>query len=109
MKQQAERRKTTRRVRDVVSLTRLQNQIDAIHSRLYNGLGFELRKEVKEEISGVRNLFIGVLVALMLSLVGVVVEGRISSKQATVENDRNYKAIIDIGSRLDNHIIRTKP
>jgi len=109
MAEKVERRKRTRRKPATVSLDRLQDRVDAIHDRIYNGLGMEIRNEVKEEICAVRNLFIGVLIAVMLALAGVVIEGRVSSGQATSENDRNYKAIIDIGSRLENHIIRTVP
>ena len=87
----------------------LRKKVDAIHDRVYNGLGKDIRDEVDKEVNGLRNLILGILVTLLLSLAGIVIEGRVSSNQASVENNRNYKAIVDIGSRLENHIIRTGP
>ena len=100
----SERRKENRSV-----LSLLQKQVDAIHTRVYNGLGKEIRDEVAKELAGMRKLVIGILIALLLSLAGIIVEGRVSSNQASAENYRNYKAIVDIGSQLENHIIRTAP
>jgi hypothetical protein len=104
-----DRRMTNRRELDQVTVTRLQAQIDEIHTRVYNGLGKELRQEVARGLAATNRLVMGILIALLLSLAGIIIEGRWSANQATAENDRNYKAIIDIGSRLDNHIIRTTP
>jgi hypothetical protein len=106
----AERRKVTERRRENRSvLSKLQKQVEAVHQRVYNGLGKEIRQEVAKELAGMRSLVIGILIALLLSLAGIVIEGRVSSNQSSVENNRNYKAIVDIGSRLENHIIRTMP
>jgi hypothetical protein len=105
-----ERRETTeRRSENKAVLVDLQDKITAVHNRVYDGLGAELRKEIKEEISSVRNLFFGILIALLLSLVAIIVEGRVSANQVSIENTKNYKAIIDIGSKLQNHIILTSP
>ncbi len=103
-----ERRKLTeRRLENRAVLEDMKKQVDEVHHRVYNGLGLELRKEVKDEIGGVRNLFIGILIAMILSLSAIVVEGRVSANQASSENDRNYRAILEIGSKLENHIIIT--
>lgn len=97
-----------RRAENKAVLIDLQAKMDAVHDRVYNGLGKELRQEIKTEVGAVRSLVIGILVALILALAGIVVEGRVSAGQASTENNRNYQAIVDIGSRLDNHIILTK-
>jgi hypothetical protein len=104
-----ERRNTTERRKENRSvLNLLRKQVDAIHTRVYNGLGKEIREEVQKELAGVRKLVIGILVALLLALAGIVVEGRVSTNQSSAENERNYKAIIDISSELRNHIIVTE-
>ena len=87
----------------------LREKVDAIHDRVYNGLGKDIRDEVNKEVSGLRNLILGILVALLLSLAGIVIEGRVSSNQVSVENNRTYRAIVDIGSKLENHVILTEP
>lgn len=107
-KLQTERRNNTRRSQDMVTLALVQKQIDEMHSRVFDGLGKEIREEVKKEVGGIRNLFIGILISLVLALAGIVVEGRISSSMATSENERNYKAIVDIGLKLDRHILTTE-
>ena len=64
-----ERRKLTeRRLENRAVLEDMKKQVDEVHHRVYNGLGLELRKEVKDEIGGVRNLFIGILIAMILWL-----------------------------------------
>ncbi len=96
-----------RRAENIGVLAVMQDKINQMHGRLYNGLGKEIRQEVKEEISGLRNLVVGILIALVLALAGIVIEGRVSSNQSSIENAKTYKAIIDVGSRLENHIITT--
>ena len=91
------------------AISDLQKRIDSIHDRVYNGIAKEIRQEVKQEIDGVRKLTIGILIAVLISLAGIVVEGRFSSVQASMENTKNYEAILDIGSKLQNHIITTEP
>jgi hypothetical protein len=98
---------TERREENKTILAEMHQKIESMHERLYNGLGKELRQEIKEEISGVRTLVIGILVALILALAGIVIEGRFSSNQSSLENDRSYKAIVDIGAKLEEHIIIT--
>ena len=88
-------------------LEELRDKIDKVHDRVYNGLGKDIREEVSKELAGVRQLVIGILVALLLSLTGIIIEGRMGSSQSSSESDRNYKAIVDIGTRLDNHILQT--
>lgn len=99
---------TERRAENKAVLEDLKQKMDAIHDRVYNGLGMELRQEIKEEVGGVRILVIGILVALILALAGIVVEGRVSANQSSMANEKTYQAIIDIGSKLENHIIITE-
>jgi hypothetical protein len=108
MTKATERRHTTERRKENRSvLSLLQKQVDAIHERVYNGLGKEIRDEVAKEVGGLRALVVSILVALLVSLAGIVITGQLNSNTRSAENDRNYKAIIDIGSRLENHIIIT--
>jgi len=88
---------------------KIQERLDAIHDRVYNGLGKDIRDEVNKEVSGLRNLILGILIALLLSLAGIIIEGRVSSNQISMENNRNYKAIVDVASELRNHIILSEP
>jgi hypothetical protein len=105
-----DRRHITERRRENRSvLNQLRKQVEEVHHRVFNGLGKEIREEVQKELAGVRKLVIGILVALLLALAGIIVEGRVSSNQASTENNKNYKAIIDIGSELREHIILTEP
>lgn len=105
---QEERRTATRRSSDILTADRLQRQVDEMHTRIFNGLGKELRQEMKDEIGGVRNLFIGVLVSLLVIFGGIVVEGRVSAGQASSENNRNYKAIVDLSLKLEQHILNSE-
>jgi hypothetical protein len=103
-RQEEERREDNRSV-----LNLLRKQIEEVHHRVFNGMPKEIREEVQKELAGVRKLVIGILVALLLALTGIVVEGRVSTNQASAENNRTYKAIIDISSELRNHILLTEP
>lgn len=98
-----------RRSENKAILEELRYEITKVRDRVFNGLGKDIREEVNKELAGLRNLVIGILVALLLSLAGIVVEGRLSSQQASSENDRNYKAIVDVGAKLEEHIILTEP
>jgi NhaP-type Na+/H+ or K+/H+ antiporter len=96
-----ERRKENR---NVLSLLRKQ-----VEDRVFNGLGAEIRAEVRIEIDKLRGMLWALLSALFIALIAIVVTVLISSYGRSNENDRNYKAIVDIGSRLENHIIQTVP
>jgi hypothetical protein len=105
----AEQRKDgQRREDDRKALEKLNLKMEEIHHRVYNGLGQELRQEVGKELSGMRRLVIGILIALLLSLAGIIVEGRTSSTTASQENLRNYKAIVDLEMKLDYHLQQTE-
>jgi heme/copper-type cytochrome/quinol oxidase subunit 2 len=99
-----ERRKENRNV-----LSLLRKQVEEVHHRVFNGLGAEIRAEVRIEIDKLRGMLWALLSALFIALIAIVVTVLISSYGRSNENDRNYKAIVDIGSRLENHIIQTVP
>jgi hypothetical protein len=99
-----ERRKENRSV-----LALLQKQVDAIHTKVFNGFPKEIRAEVKIEIDKLRSMLWGLLASLFIALIAIVVTVLISSSNRSLENERNYKAIVEIGSRLENHIIQTVP
>lgn len=95
----------------------IEKSVSDIKERIYNGMGAELRKEIngeltdlrkdfKDENSGTRKLVVGILVTLVLSLVGIIVEGRFSSQKSTDENSRNYKAILQMEAKLEAHVDR---
>jgi hypothetical protein len=92
----------------IVEAARVAKQIEEVHARVFNGLPMEIRKEVKDEIGKVNRLIVSILLAMFLALAGIVVEGRVSSSQASAENAKNYRAIIDIGAKLDKHVEQTK-
>ena len=85
-------------------LERMQSDIDSIKARVYNGLGNELRSEVGKELAHNRGLVVGILVSLILSFAGIIVQGRIASNSASHENDRNYMAIMELKEKLDIHL-----
>ena len=99
---------TKKRVRKTVPIDEIQNErIDNIQTkigemseRVFNGLGKEIREEVKKEIDGVRFLVISVLISMLLGLTGIIIEGRLSTNQSAQENTRNYKAILDIQTEI---------
>jgi len=47
------------------------------------------------------------LVSVLLIFAGIVVEGRISSNRNSEENLKTYKAILNLESALQEHIIQT--
>ena len=91
-----------------------------MHGRIFNGMAKEIREEVanriaeinnklEEKIASVQKLVVGILIALLLSLAGIIVESRVSANQSSIAAEKNYKAIVDIGSKLEAHIILTEP
>jgi hypothetical protein len=105
-----ERRRITERRRENRSvLTLLRKQVDAIHTRVYNGLGKEIREEVRIEIDKLNTKLWAFLSALFIALIAIVVTVLISSANRSMENTKNYQAIIEIGSQLRNHIILSEP
>lgn len=83
---------------------RLQVQVDEIHHRVFNGLGLELRKEIGKDVHGLSNRIWGVIFALLLAFAGIIIEGRVSSNQVTMENMTNYKAIVDLDKKIEMHL-----
>jgi len=79
-----------------VRLEKMEKAVDRIENRVFNGLGKELHKE----ISGVRNLVVGVLVSILLGLAGIVIEGRINTNNRSEENKQNYEAVLKIESKI---------
>jgi hypothetical protein len=93
----------------------LNGTVHEMHRRVFNGMAKEILKEVDEKVEKIREtvdkrldgvdkklgssqkLVIGVMIAILLALAGIVIESRVS-------NEKNYKAIIDIGTELSNHI-----
>jgi hypothetical protein len=104
-----ERLYNVRRSEDIIAFDKMQEKIDQMHSRVYNGLGKELREEVKKETTRLSNRLWAVIMVIVIALAGIVIQGRMSSNQASMENDRNYKAIIDLGERVTEHIYMTEP
>jgi hypothetical protein len=94
-----ERRSDNRNV-----LVELQKKVDAIHDRVYDGMPAEIRGELAKEISKLNTRLWGLLSALFMALIAIVVTVLISSGARSMENQRNYKEIIDIGARLDIHL-----
>lgn len=89
----------------------MQSQINEIHGRVFNGLGLELRKEIRDEtnilhrkIGTLYKSAGGLLVALLLIFAGIIIEGRASARQSSEENMRNYKAIVDVEKKLEMHM-----
>ena len=89
----------------LLEVARITKQVEAVHDRVFNGLGKELREEIHKEIGKVTKILIAILTGLILLLGGVIVEGRFSSTRSTEESQRNYKALMDIGNRLQLHIL----
>jgi tetrahydromethanopterin S-methyltransferase subunit G len=93
-----------------------RKKLDEVHQRVFNGLGKELREEVGEEVKiihrkiGTLYKSIGaLLIALLMIFAGIIIEGRIASNTVTEENNRNYKAIVDIAAKLEIHLQTTAP
>lgn len=88
-------------------------KVEQLHGRIFNGMAKEIRDEVaskieaindkmERKISSVQTLVIGILIAVLLSFAGIIIEARVSSNQAS-------KAIIDLGQRLTSHILMGEP
>jgi hypothetical protein len=102
-----DRRTSIRRAEEREAYARLQRQVDEVHARVFNGLGKDLRNEIKAEVEKVNAKAWALLVALLLIFAGIIVEGRVSSNTSSTENLRNYKAIVELESKIENHIIQT--
>jgi hypothetical protein len=76
---------------------------------VFDGLGKELEEKLHNEIGKITKILIAVLVGLMMLLGGIIVEGRVTAGRASAENDRNYKAILDVDAKLDKHVWQTGP
>jgi hypothetical protein len=85
-------------------LSEIETDIKEIRKRIFNGLAQELRQEVDKSVGGVRAMVIGILISMLLGLAGIIIEGRISSGASTDENMRNYKAILELDQKVDEHI-----
>ena len=79
-----------------------------IKTRVYNGLGAELRKEVNAASRGTLNIVVGLLVALLVALAGAVLMNKYSSDVSTTENMRNYKAILDLQAQVAQFMFTDK-
>lgn len=90
-------------------LNRIEREVGEIRSRVFNGLASEIRKEMDQAIGGLRNLVVGILIALFLAMAGSIIADRASQASATAENTRNYKAIMELVDKLDDHVEQTKP
>jgi hypothetical protein len=90
-------------------LIEMQRKIHAVHDRVYDGLGKELRQEVKKETDKLSNRLWAVIMVIVIALAGIVIEGRVSANQNSAESERNYKAIIELGSKLEIHEMTTVP
>jgi hypothetical protein len=78
-----------------------------VHDRVFNGLSKEIREEVAKEIDKVNAKLWAVLASLFIALIGIVITIGLTSTSRSMENERTYRAIVDIGSQLENHIITT--
>jgi hypothetical protein len=103
-----ERRSSYRRAEDREMHGNFQRQIDEIHCRVFNGLGKELRNEVKEDFDKVHRKIGtlyksigGLLLALLMIFAGILIEGRFTAQKASDENLRNYKAILDLELKIE--------
>ncbi len=67
-----------------------------MHGRIFNGLGKELRDEIHKEVDSVRKIVITILCVIFAGIVGIVIEGRFSTAARSKENDRNYKAVLQM-------------
>jgi hypothetical protein len=96
-------------------VTKIENTVDKLHGRIFNGMAKEIRDEVSERIEkvndklekkivSVQKLVVGIIIALLVSLAGIVIESRWASSQSSDENMRNYKAILDLNAALTKHI-----
>ncbi len=96
---------------DREQIAEMQTRINEIHDRVFNGLGLELRREIRDEtnilhrkIGTLYKSVGGLLVALLLIFAGIIIEGRISASKSSEENMRNYKAIVDVEKALELHM-----
>ena len=63
--------------------------------------------EVKKEIAGITKIGVSILVGIIMMLAGVVITGNLTSSKASEENNRNYKAILNLDLKLERHMDRT--
>ena len=91
------------------ALEKLEDKVELIRDRVYNGLGKEIRDEVSKTIGKINDKLWAVLASLFIALIGIIITVAVTSSNRSVENNRNFKAIVDIGSHLENHIILTEP
>ena len=88
-----------------ITNTELAKKVEEVRTRVYNGLAKEIREEVKQEISGIQKLILGLLISIVLTFGGIIAAGQWAASKATDESMRNYKAIVEIGEKLNAHII----
>lgn len=65
--------------------------------------------EVKKEIVGITKIGVSILVGIIMMLAGVVITGNLTSSKSSDENNRNYKAILNLDLKLEKHMDRTVP
>jgi hypothetical protein len=96
-------------------VSKIEATVDKLCGRIFNGMAKEIRDEVSEKIrevndklekkiGAVQKLVIGILIALLLSLAGIVIESRMAASVSSEESTRNYKAILDLNNALTKHI-----
>lgn len=103
---------------EIKTLAALEAKVDGLcetvhemHRKVFNGMAKEILKEVDDKLDKLKStvdrklgatqkLVLGILIAILLALAGIVIEGRVNS-------EKNYKAIVDIGTELSNHINAT--
>jgi hypothetical protein len=101
-----DRRRITERRRENRSvLNLLRKQMEEVHHRVYNGLALEIRAEVAKEIGKLNARLWGLLVSLFIALIAIVVTVLVSTSNRSIENAKNYKAIVDLGAALEHHIV----
>jgi hypothetical protein len=96
-----------RRAQNKQVFDELRTQVSEVHHRVYNGLGKEIRDEVSKEIKVINTRLWTVLASLFIALIGIIITISVTSATRSAENEKSYRAIIDIGSELRNHIILT--
>lgn len=74
----------------------LLDRTQRIEDRVFDGLGKELREEVKHEIDKLRGLLITVLISLLICFAGIIIESRVSANYRDSE-------IREIKNSLDMH------
>lgn len=106
-----DRRKAERRTNVELTEDRVANLEDAVESikaRVYNGLGKELRKEVADGLQQNTRIMLGILVAMVLAMAGFIINGGISSRRTEDYNTKLYSAILQLDKKIDIHLAESE-